>query len=106
MLNCHNLYSCLLVCVCAQCADSPARTNAEKLRATLNIAHALKVKISKEMHMLNHQLSMVENFELQVQGTEGVNQEDCTHFVNSLTAVMYEEETLSNEFKSLIHGQQ
>jgi len=86
--------------------DSPARTNAEKLRATLNIAHALKVKISKEMHMLNHQLSMVENFELQVQGTEGVNQEDCTHFVNSLTAVMYEEETLSNEFKSLIHGQQ
>ena len=87
-------------------AESPARTNAEKLRATLNIAHALKVKISKEMHMLNHQLAMVENFELQVQGTEGVNQEDCSLFVKSLTNVLFEEEALCKEFRSLIHGQQ
>jgi hypothetical protein len=86
--------------------DSPARTNAEKLRATLNIAHALKVKISKEMHMLNHQLEMVERFELQVQGNEGVNQDDCSHFVTSLAGVMYEEETMCQEFRTLIHGQQ
>lgn len=85
---------------------SPSRTNAEKLRATLNIAHALKVKISKEMHMLNHQLELVENFELQVQGTEGVNQEDCSHFVSSLGTSMYEEELMCKEFRALIHGQQ
>jgi dynactin complex subunit len=86
--------------------DSPSRTNAEKLRATLNIAHALKVKISKEMHMLNHQLEMVESFESQVQGTEGVNQEDCSQFVSSLVSVMYEEEHMCKEFRTLIHGQQ
>lgn len=76
------------------------------LRATLNIAHALKVKISKEMHMLNHQLAMVENFELQVQGTGGVNQDDCSDFVKSLATVMCEEESMCKEFRSLVNGQQ
>ena len=71
--------------------ESPSRTNAEKLR---------------EMHMLNHQLQMVENFELQVQGTEGVNQDDCSQFVKSLVNVMYEEENMCKEFRTLIHGQQ
>lgn len=87
-------------------AVSPSRTNAEKLRASLNIAHALKVKISKEMHMLNHQLELVESFEQQVQGTEGVNQEDCSEFVSSLVTVMFEEEHMCKEFRTLIHGQQ
>jgi hypothetical protein len=87
------------------CTESP-RTNAEKLRETLNIAHALKVKISKEMHMLNQQLEMVENFESQVQGVEGVNQGECSQFVITLVNVMYEEEQLSREFRTLLNGQQ
>lgn len=85
--------------------ESSSRTNAEKLRATLNIAHAMKVKISKEMHIINHQLQMVEEFESQVQGAEGVNQEDCTQFVQSLVGVMQEEETMCKEFQLLVHGQ-
>ena len=87
-------------------AESPSRTNAEKLRATLNIAHALKVKISKEMHLLNQQLEMVELLESQVQGIEGVKQEDCAEFVNALIDVTYEEEHMCKDFRKLIQGQQ
>ena len=49
---------------------------------------------------------MVESFESLVQGTEGVNRDDCTEFVNDLVNIIYEEENMCKEFRNLINGQQ
>ena len=85
------------------CAESPSsRINAEKLRETLNVAHALKVKISKAMHVLNDQLQLVETFESKVQGLEGVYEGDCAHFVSNLSDVVLVEEQICKEFRALL----
>lgn len=81
---------------------SGLRTSADTLRETLNAAYALKVKLAKSMVTMNQQLEVIERFESRVEGSSGVVDDDCFHFLKSISDLIAEEEEALRELRVVL----
>lgn len=83
-------------------AENPCKSSAENLRETLNVAYALKHKLAHTMNLMNHQIEAIELFESQIQGENGVSDQDCSTFISMISEFHTEEEKVCKEFGEIL----